>query len=203
MMLCIRVIRKQQPKFPKEILNMRNSINFRLDDDTSHTCNIRHLYSTNNTLTRPCRLLKVVMIACVTSMVMLCCNACRQTPFQVPHHPEDPAVRPFQVPNRPGEITLGAQYSQSSISEETDSDKHSSGFYQSACTFNGIPLYGRVEIVNAGADLRVEIVNAGADLKVTKVNYPSSSCGDWQIVNAGADFRVEIVNAGADLKIEW
>lgn len=64
------------------------------------------------------------------------------------------------------------------------------------------PLYGKVEVVKTGADLKVQIVNVGADLKVELVNVGANSCGKVEVVNVGADVKVEIVEVGADIKVE-
>lgn len=64
------------------------------------------------------------------------------------------------------------------------------------------PLFGKVEIVQTGADLKVELVKVGADIKVEVVNVGAASCGKVEIVEVGADVKVEIVEVGADLKVE-
>ena len=64
------------------------------------------------------------------------------------------------------------------------------------------PLYGKVEVVKSGADLKVQIVNVGADLKVELVNVGANSCGKVEVVEVGADVKVEIVEVGADIKVE-
>jgi hypothetical protein len=76
-------------------------------------------------------------------------------------------------------------------------------FNKNDCTCKGIPLKGRVEVVNVGADFKVEVVNIGADLKVEVRTYGANKCGEWEFVNVGADFKVEFVNVGADFKIEY
>lgn len=67
---------------------------------------------------------------------------------------------------------------------------------------NTYPLYGKVEVVTSGADLKVQIVNVGADLNVELVNVGANSCGKVEVVNVGADVKVEIVEVGADIKVE-
>ena len=47
----------------------------------------------------------------------------------------------------------------------------------SSCSFNGIPLYGKVKVVDAFADIKVEIVNAFSDLDVQTVDAFADSCG--------------------------
>lgn len=74
--------------------------------------------------------------------------------------------------------------------------------YNKSCRLKGVDLYGKVQIVNYGADFRVQIVDFGADLNVKEVSYGAYSCGEWQIVDYGADFKVQIVSYGADFKIK-
>ena len=71
------------------------------------------------------------------------------------------------------------------------------------CTFNGIPLYGKVKVVSAFGDIKVQVVSAFPDLRVKKVSAFPDSCGEWQFVNAFPDFTVEFVNAFADIKIQY
>jgi uncharacterized protein YlzI (FlbEa/FlbD family) len=71
------------------------------------------------------------------------------------------------------------------------------------CTFNGIPLYGKVQIVNSFPDFKVEIVNAFPDLKVQKVNAFPDACGEWQFVDAFPDFTIQLVSNFAEVKIEY
>ena len=71
------------------------------------------------------------------------------------------------------------------------------------CTFKGIPLYGKVEVVTIGADFKVEVVTCGADLKVEPVTMSADRCGEWEFVTIGADFKVEFVTIGADFKVEF
>lgn len=71
----------------------------------------------------------------------------------------------------------------------------------SRCTYKGIRLYGKVEIVQAIPDLKVQVVNSGQDLDVKFVENFPDECGEWQIVNIFPDFRVQFVNIFPDLKI--
>ena len=71
----------------------------------------------------------------------------------------------------------------------------------SSCTFKGIRLYGKVQIVDAFADLKVQVVNAFPDLKVKWVSAFPDACGKWQKVNALADFKIQLVDALPDIKI--
>ena len=71
------------------------------------------------------------------------------------------------------------------------------------CTFNGIKLYGKVQIVDAFPDIKVQIVNAFPDLKVQTVNAFPDECGKWQFVEAFPDFKVQFVEAFPDIKIQY
>lgn len=71
------------------------------------------------------------------------------------------------------------------------------------CTFKGKPLWGRVQFVTSGADLKIEIVSLGADLKVMEVSSLPNACGKWQTVTAVPDLRVQIDTVAPDLKIEY
>jgi hypothetical protein len=71
------------------------------------------------------------------------------------------------------------------------------------CTFKGIRLYGKVQIVDAFPDIKIQIVTAFPDLKVKKVDAFPDSCGKWQRVEASPDFKVQIVDAFPDIKVQW
>ncbi|WMD21577.1 hypothetical protein RAS12_04160 [Achromobacter seleniivolatilans] len=80
---------------------------------------------------------------------------------------------------------------------------YADGLDKSHCTYNGIPLRGKVQFVTAFADIKVQEVNAFADLNVQKVNAFADSCGKWEIVTAFPDFTVQLVSAFGDLKVSW
>ena len=63
------------------------------------------------------------------------------------------------------------------------------------CTFNGIKLYGKVQIVNSFPDIKVKVVNSFADLKVQKVKSFADSCGKWEIVDSFPDIEIKYVNS--------
>jgi hypothetical protein len=73
----------------------------------------------------------------------------------------------------------------------------------SDCTFNGIKLYGKVQVVNAFPDIKVQIVNAFPDLKVQVVDAFPDACGKWQMVDAFPDFKIQFVDAFPDIKIQY
>ena len=69
------------------------------------------------------------------------------------------------------------------------------------CTYKGIQLRGKVQIVNAFPDIKIEVVNAFEDIRVERVRAFASSCGKWEIVTAFPDFKVQIVRAFGDIKV--
>lgn len=71
----------------------------------------------------------------------------------------------------------------------------------SRCTYGGVRLYGKVEIVEAFPDLKVQVTNSMPDLDVKFVESFPDECGEWQIVNIFPDVRVQFVNIFPDLKI--
>lgn len=71
------------------------------------------------------------------------------------------------------------------------------------CSWNGISLRGKVQVVNAFADIKVQVVNAFPDLRVQKVNAFAGDCGEWEMVDSFPDFTIEFVNAFPDVTIEY
>lgn len=71
------------------------------------------------------------------------------------------------------------------------------------CTFNGIPLYGKVQVVESFPDFKVEIVKAFPDMRVMKVNAFPDECGEWMFVDVFPDFTIQFVDNFADVKIEY
>lgn len=76
-------------------------------------------------------------------------------------------------------------------------------FDKENCTCNGIPLFGRVEVVNSNADFKVQIVNSFENLMVEKVNSNALKCGEWIFVNSNADFTIEFVSSNPDFTIRY
>ncbi len=70
------------------------------------------------------------------------------------------------------------------------------------CTLNGIPLYGKVKVVDSFPDFKVQRVDHFADLKVQWVNSFPSSCGKWQRVEHFPDFTIQFVDHFPDFKIQ-
>ncbi len=71
------------------------------------------------------------------------------------------------------------------------------------CTFKGIRLYGRVQIVDYFPDIKVQAVDFFPDLNVQKVDFFPTSCGKWQFVDYFPDFKVQFVNYFPDIKIRF
>ncbi len=56
--------------------------------------------------------------------------------------------------------------------------------------YNGIPLWGKVKVVEHNADIKVQVVKSFPDLKVKKVtSFP--------------DFTIQYVNSFPDIKIQF
>lgn len=72
-----------------------------------------------------------------------------------------------------------------------------------SCTYKGIPLYGKVKVVDSLADFQVKIVDSLADLKVQKVSALPNSCGQWEFVDSLPDFTVQFVDALPDFTIQY
>jgi hypothetical protein len=73
----------------------------------------------------------------------------------------------------------------------------------SGCSYKGIPLYGKVKVVNAFPDIKVKVVRSFPDLKVKRVNGFANQCGQWQFVDAFPDFKVQFVDSFPDIKIQY
>jgi hypothetical protein len=72
-----------------------------------------------------------------------------------------------------------------------------------SCTCKGIPLYGRVKVVQSmQADFRVQVVSSFADLLVTKCTSPLR-CGEWEFVEGSADFTIVYVSSFPDFTISF
>lgn len=71
-----------------------------------------------------------------------------------------------------------------------------------SCAYNGIALYGEVQVVESFADIDVQIVSSFGDLRVTFVESFPNSCGEWQLVESFPDFTVRFVESFPDIEIE-
>jgi len=77
------------------------------------------------------------------------------------------------------------------------------GLDRFGCSYNGIRLYGRVQVVDFFPDLKVQVVNSFPDLNVQKTDFFPTSCGKWQFVDYFPDFTVQFVNYFPDLRIRF
>ncbi|MDL2059374.1 hypothetical protein MUN46_005440 [Mesosutterella sp. AGMB02718] len=71
------------------------------------------------------------------------------------------------------------------------------------CSWNGIPLYGNVKVVNSFPDIKVRIVSSFPDLKVKEVDSFPDSCGKWRFVDSFPDFKVKFVDSFPDIEIKY
>ncbi len=72
------------------------------------------------------------------------------------------------------------------------------------CECRGIPLYGRVRVVQRNATFRVKVTNDQADLNVQRYNMPTTICGLWYFIESeNEDFTIEYVNSGEDFSIAF
>ncbi|MBE9194724.1 hypothetical protein IQ219_05230 [Synechocystis sp. LEGE 06083] len=71
------------------------------------------------------------------------------------------------------------------------------------CSFNGYPLYGKIQLVDSFPDLTVQVVNAFPNLKVQLVESFPNQCGLWQIVTSFPDTKIKIVESFPDVKIQY
>ena len=71
------------------------------------------------------------------------------------------------------------------------------------CRWKGIPLYGKVKVVDSFPDFKVEIVRSFPDLKVKKVTSFADRCGEWTFVDSFPDFTIKFVNSFPDIKIKY
>src|SRR5512138_3167347 len=102
-----------------------------------------------------------------------------------------------------GCVTVPAAAPPDSRSEPDVAREPAKGFDPGRCTFDGHPLYGRIRIVRALADVKVEVVTAFPDVRVRKVDAFADECGEWEIVDGVADTTVELVDALGDVKVEF
>jgi hypothetical protein len=72
----------------------------------------------------------------------------------------------------------------------------------SNCQWKGIPLHGKVQIVDAFPDIKVQLVDAFPDIKVKFVDAFPDECGEWQVVESFPDFKVQFVESFPDIKIK-
>ena len=74
----------------------------------------------------------------------------------------------------------------------------------SNCMYNGIELYGEVEVVSCCADFDVYISSANwSDCYEVEIVSFATECHEWEIVNSNPDFTIHIVSSSifADFSI--
>ena len=69
------------------------------------------------------------------------------------------------------------------------------------CTLSGIPLHGRVRVVQNLADFKVRETSF-PDLRVNESPF-TDRCGEWEFVDALEDFKIQWVTALEDFSIEY
>lgn len=70
------------------------------------------------------------------------------------------------------------------------------------CMYDGIRLFGRVQVVTGFADIKVQKKDALADLDVQFVSAFPNACGEWQLVDSFPDFTVRFVDSFPDITIK-
>ena len=72
-----------------------------------------------------------------------------------------------------------------------------------SCTCKGIPLHGRVKVVDSFADFDIHVVESFPDLDVKVVDSFADECGEWIFVDSFADFTVRIVDSFSDFTVRF
>tara|TARA_B100001939_G_scaffold264074_1_gene231290 strand:+ start:12613 stop:12954 length:342 start_codon:yes stop_codon:yes gene_type:complete len=70
------------------------------------------------------------------------------------------------------------------------------------CTFKGVPLKGKVKVVDSFPDFKVKVVDSFPDLKVKTVDSFPDDCGEWKFVDSFPDFKIKFVTSFPDFKIK-
>lgn len=71
------------------------------------------------------------------------------------------------------------------------------------CTWNDIPLHGKVEIKASGGDIKIQVKTNFPDLKVDVVSIWPDKCGEWQFVENWGDFSITFVDHWPDITIKF
>lgn len=71
------------------------------------------------------------------------------------------------------------------------------------CHYNGIPMWGDVQIVDHFPDVTVQVVSHFPDLKVKEVQHFPDSCGEWRVVDHFGDFTIQFVDHFPDITIQF
>lgn len=70
------------------------------------------------------------------------------------------------------------------------------------CSFQGIKLYGNVQIVEHFPDIQVQVVESFPNLNVKWVKSFPDACGKWKQVEHFPDFKIQYVTSFPDVKIK-
>lgn len=70
------------------------------------------------------------------------------------------------------------------------------------CRFEGVPLHGKVQVVDSFPDFKVKVVDSFPDLKVKAVDHFPDDCGEWKFVDSFPDFKIKFVSSFPDFKIK-
>jgi hypothetical protein len=76
-------------------------------------------------------------------------------------------------------------------------------FSKENCSCKGIPLKGKVKVVESFPDFKVQIVNSFPDIKVKTVTSFPDDCGEWQFVESFPDFTIQYVESFPDFKVKF
>ena len=71
------------------------------------------------------------------------------------------------------------------------------------CSWKGIDLRGKVQIVESFPDIKIQVVSSFPDLKVKRVDSFPDDCGEWQFVDSFPDFKIQFVDSFPDIKIRF
>ena len=90
-----------------------------------------------------------------------------------------------------------------SLEGQTKKSTSEKGINKEKCTYNGIPLKGKVKIVNSFPDFKVKVVSSFPDIEVKTVTSFPNRCGEWQFVESFPDFTIQFVESFPDVKIRF
>src|SRR5690606_22153143 len=80
-------------------------------------------------------------------------------------------------------------------------DIQKNGIDKNTCSCKGIPLNGKVKVVEHFADFKVSIVNSFSDIDVKVVTSFPDDCGELQFVEHFPDFTIQYVSSFPDFTI--
>ena len=97
-----------------------------------------------------------------------------------------------EIKDTPSKFSVLPEWQKAAIIQDISSD----------CTYEGIALKGKVQIVESFPDIKVQWVESFPDIKVKWVNSFPDDCGEWQEVSSFPDFKIQIVTSFPDIKAE-